>query len=340
MPSTTRGGRSLTLSLAGVIAVAVATTSSPASAAPSAADAAAAETMFRDGKALAAAGRNAEACEKFAESQRLEPATGTLLELAQCDERAGRLASAWAEYTDAASAAQKATPPRPDRVKFARGGVARVEPKMAHLTIRVPEDVKAMPGLALKRDGALVGPGAMGEPIPVDPGPHTIEATAPGRVTWTESAMTSNEAAPTVVDVPPLAEAATSPPPAADLRPEPARSFWTLQRDLGLAAAGAGVASVVVGSVFGAQAASSWSSFKSMCNPSACANASARPTYDDARSDGTLSTVFIIAGAVAVAGGATLFFLPTGGTAKAGASAYWAPYAGPGGGGMNLRGTF
>ena len=63
---------------------------------PSARDRAAAEATFRQATALMDEERFAEACEKFAASQDLDPGLGTLLHLADCYDRAGRTASAWA----------------------------------------------------------------------------------------------------------------------------------------------------------------------------------------------------------------------------------------------------
>ena len=67
---------------------------------------AAAEALFDEAKKLANDGKFAEACPKFAESNRLDRGAGTLIHLADCYEKNKQTASAWATFKEAASAAQ------------------------------------------------------------------------------------------------------------------------------------------------------------------------------------------------------------------------------------------
>src|SRR4051794_5866656 len=80
----------------------------PSAPAPSGRNIAAAEVLFDEAVALAETRKYAEACEKFAASERLDHAMNTLFNLGDCYERVGRLASAWEALTRVVDEARQA----------------------------------------------------------------------------------------------------------------------------------------------------------------------------------------------------------------------------------------
>src|SRR6201999_156717 len=109
----------------------------------------------------------AEACPKFAESYRLDPGTGTLLNLASCHESLGKLATAWVEYNEAL--VQSRRDRRQSRIDFAEQHIDALAPKLSRLTVTLASDADR-DGLELKIDGVGVGVAALGAPTPLDPG--------------------------------------------------------------------------------------------------------------------------------------------------------------------------
>jgi hypothetical protein len=140
--------------------------------------AAVADALYRQARDLMAAGKYDEACPKFAQSQQLDPATGTLLNLAACHEKQGKLTTAWLEYSDAVVAARRDA--REDRVQYASERAHDLEPKLSRLTLLLAPEADT-PGLTIELDGASVGSAVIGAPTPVDPGKHTVRVTAPGK---------------------------------------------------------------------------------------------------------------------------------------------------------------
>src|SRR5580658_735634 len=98
-----------------------------------------AETLFREGRNLARAGDWAAACPKFAESHRLDPAPGTLLNLADCEEHLGALVKAREHFKLAAFAFPKGEKGQQAAVQRA----AALDKRVAHLTLRLGPGVPA-----------------------------------------------------------------------------------------------------------------------------------------------------------------------------------------------------
>jgi serine/threonine-protein kinase len=234
----------------------------PLARAQSAADKAAAEALFDEGKRLRDQKRYAEACPKLADSQRLDPAVGTLLNLALCYKEAGQTASAWSTYREAA--AQAAAAHQADREQLARDEAAALETKLTKLVIEVAPEVAKIPGVEVKRDGAVVPQGLWGVAAPVDPGVRSIDVTAPGKKPLHMDAKAEGAGATAKVvvsaleDDPHAAVAGTVAPAAPMTQPQSpaaqpddrgAKAGQT-QRILGFVVGGLGIVGLGVGGVF------------------------------------------------------------------------------------------
>jgi tetratricopeptide (TPR) repeat protein len=273
-------------------------------------DKAAAQTLFDEGRKLIALDRFAEACPKLAESQKLDPGVGTQFHLADCYERLGQTASAWAVFLDAAGAAK--TMGQSDRERVARDRAAALAPRLSKLTIVSPES-GALPGLEIKRDGTVVGRALWGTALPVDPGSHVVEATAPGKKPWQTTAQVAVEKAVVVVTIPALEDA-----PAGNLAARQADATTGVdvaaagksRRRLGAIVAGAGVVGLGVGTVFALRAKSKYDESLRSCTPADKNKCDAQGVSlrDDARGAGTIATIAVGVGGAALVAGAVLFF--------------------------------
>jgi serine/threonine-protein kinase len=162
--------------------------------------------------------RYAEACIKFAESHRLDPATGTLLNLGTCHEAQGKLASAWSAFSEALRAARREL--RDDRVTFAEERLAALEPRLSRLTVQLSPEMTQ--SVDVKVDGVSIGPAAYGVAVPIDPGTHRVEASAPGHESWFQELTVESGSLRHVVTIPVLRAARVDAPPPAPPTPVPA----------------------------------------------------------------------------------------------------------------------
>ncbi len=307
----------------------------------------AATALFDEGRKLMALHRYSEACPKLAESERLAPSGGTLINLAQCYEHNGQTASAWAAWKDAAARASSAG--KQDAEKNALAHAAALEPILAKLTIAV-DSASDVAGLEVKRDGTVVGHAEFGLPIPVDPGAHVVAAIAPQKKAASYSvdvAARQTDARVTVSltdDVAAVAAATPAPssavpPQTQALAPEtppPSENNGAAQRTIGWIAAGAGVVGIAIGSVFGLDAKSkNDQAIQDGCSGSKCSDPTGLSASNDANGAATASTIAFVAGGVALAAGVVLVL-----TAPSGHAIHVAPAVGQGYGGVSIGGAW
>jgi hypothetical protein len=294
-------------------------------------DPAAAEALFQEGRRMLKA-RDPDvggACAKFEESHRLDPAIGTLINVAACQERLGRTATAWQHWRAAAD--QLATADR--RRTMAVSHATALEKVLPRLNVTLGPNLADDPQVEVRRDGIRLGRASLGLALPLDPGAHLVTVLAPGRqprnyeivmaprenrtllvepgpevAAQVAERQTAEGSPPAVAPAP----AADSPPPAALLEgPGPAAARPASSRTTagwGLVAAGA--VAVGVAGYLGAQALAARRDARSSCPGAESARVchrSGTSALDRDRRFSLGSDVAVAAGALLVGGG--LFLL-------------------------------
>ncbi len=271
-------------------------------------DAAAAEQLYRDALKEMAKGEYDKACPRLAESQRLDPGYGTLMHLGDCYVKQGKTASAWAAYQEAADAAGQKK--QKSRAVEARKKASDIEPKLSKLTIEVSADV-AISGLVVHRDGQEVGEVSWKTPIPVDPGKHDIEVTAPGKIPWKISIEVAGNGETAKVVVSKLADVTSDKPVEKVKKPIKLHSVaigGIFVGAVGLAAMGA---SIGVGSA----ARTRFDQSAGFCNGNLC-QAEGLLIRDEAVTLANVGTGVFIGGAACLAAGLVMFIVAPSGKPK------------------------
>jgi hypothetical protein len=267
-----------------------------------------AEALFRDGVALFDAGKVREACAKFAESYRLDPANGTLQNEALCHAREGRVATAWAEFALLAGRAAQAG--QKDRERMARSQVEELERRLARVVLVFEPSTEVT---QVTVDGDDLGRGAWSTPLPLDPGVHAFVFRAPHRRATTRSVIVPSGAATLRIVVPaleeegPAAPVATAPPPAPPPVAEAPADRGGAQRTIALVTGGAGIFFLGAGTLFGLATLSKKHDVEAHCSGVYC-DAEGLAADHDAHSDAAWATVGFAAGLGAL-GAATALWL-------------------------------
>jgi len=274
---------------------------------PSADNEALATMLFQEGRGLMAEGRIVEACQKLQESQRLDPAGGTLLNLALCHDKEGRLASSWSEFNEAIGVARRDG--RTDREIEAANRAAALEPRLSRLTIVVPAAAQ-VDGLVIERDGRELGRNAWSTAVPVDGGEHVVHATARGREPFSTRIVIGQESDSRTVEIPVLATpvvvvetaALAATPPLPGEAPPARRLRWGAVALAGAGVVALGAAGYVLSTGLKANDASNVDCYVDGCNPTG------ERQRNIAVSRGNWATLLGAGGLLLIGAGATLFY--------------------------------
>jgi Tetratricopeptide repeat len=270
-----------------------------------------AEALFNAAKALRDEGDYAQACPKFEASQKLDPQLGTLINIADCYEKLGKWATAWARYQAAIEIAEKRND---DRIAFVTEGKERIEPKVPKVVIRV---TSAAEGLTIKRGDVEVSSAMYGVELPVDPGSIAVTVSRGEQLLDTRE-LQAKEGEVTSLEFDLAAIAKANPPPP-DPKPEPVvgpqppvtpqEPYDPTQRNVGIIVGAVGIAGLLVagGLELGAVIKKGQANEADACVNKFCSQGG----LDAATSAKTFAEVgqwVGIGGLIALAVGATVFF--------------------------------
>ena len=234
-------------------------------------DRAAARQHANQAQELAKKGKHAEACGHWQEVERLDPKLPTLMELAACSEKLGRVVEAqgfWALARDRAKRDEK-----PQSKARAEERLAAVQKRVAQLTLQLAPSAPA--GAQVLRDDVPIEPAALGGALPTNPGEHVIVVKLAGHDDAKYSVkLAAGDKQTVAIDVGPQAKSQSSPPPAAALpaasplpsaapapasptvaappppaEPQAPTGWWSEQRTAGVIFGSAGLVGLGVGSV-------------------------------------------------------------------------------------------
>jgi len=160
-----------------------------------------ADKLFDEGRALMKSDLHA-ACEKFEESLKFNSqAIGTLMNVALCDEKLGRTASAVAKFAEARDRAKEGN--MDVHLKAAEERLAELAPRVPHVKIVFAEP--PLPDTNIVLGDKVIAMADIGD-IPIDPGEHKLVVSAPKHLPY-ETKVRIAEAEHRDVTVPALQDA-------------------------------------------------------------------------------------------------------------------------------------
>ena len=290
-----------------------------------------ADSLFREGRRAADVGNYAVACAKFEESNRLDPAPGTLLNLADCEENLGQLALAGQLFRELYD---QLTPSDP-RQHLAEVRARELEARTPKLQIVL---VSAVPA-TVTRDDTLLGPASLGIHLPVDPGLHVVVVSSPGRQDKRYEVRLSERQDSEITVAPgdslPLPATgtvlATAGPPVApqpgpsavDMRAGAADHEANARSTAAFVLGGLGVASVLAGGTLGVVALSLLGSSNASCTGNVCSNQEAINQYRSAQSFALAADVTLGVGLACL--GTAVVMVATGHRGDAARETVWSP---------------
>lgn len=288
------------LSLAATVLVSPAAAQDAAPAPAPGPDVERARELFREGVALMAAENYAGALMKFKEVGRSRMTAQVAFNIAECEEKLGKLVAALGNYRLALAKAQEPGANASAVATNAPDRIGALEKRIAKLTV-IRKEEKPNPTAKIELDGVELAPAQLGAAIPTDPGQRTLRVVSGDRAIVTRVVKVGEGEALTVtLDVPaPVEEGPDGP-----FR-EPTSGVSI--PGVVLTVLGGGM--LVAGGVFIGLRQSAISDLDEQCGGDRSCPPSAEQTYDEGRVFTGLAEAFIPAGVAAATVGVVLIVL-------------------------------
>lgn len=287
-----------------------------------------AKQLFFEAHAAADAGDHRTACAKFEESLQLFRRASTLLNLGECSEHLGKLATALRYWRQGAALVESSD----ERMILTKEHISVLEQRVPRLQLVLPAPLPEASVVSV--DGVAVPEEALGARVelPVDPGEHVVTLRSPGRA-GSMARVTLAVAERRSVTLQ-LGE------PERTFIPDRAQPAGTDSRLIaGIVVGGLGVVGLVVGAVTGGLVLDRKATVEEFCSDDVCTDPKGVEAADEGRTLAVVSTVgFAVGGAALVTG---IVLVVVGARADSDEErATLRPLASPQGGGLLLRGTF
>jgi hypothetical protein len=294
-------------------------------------DPARADALFKEGRQAFDRKDFPAACARFEESQRADPAAGTLLNLALCEEKLGKLLPARKHAGEVLAS----LPAKDDRLPLVLELVSRLDRRIPTLTLTLAPGAPGDTTVRDERDGRTL---AFGTPEPMEPGEHDLTIRALGRPE-SHLALTLVERKQEKRSV--TVAAATPESVAAVPRDEPPSSAPT-RRIVGIAAGSLGVAGFITAGVTGALLLSRKSAVDAQCPDKHCTAEGLRLKSAAEKTPLLpVNTAAWIVGIAGVGAGAALILTSLGSSAPRPKTAFvYYPFPLDGGAGLGAAGSF
>lgn len=264
-----------------------------------------ADDKFRKGKRLLNEKKYADACRTLEDSDKLDPAIGTKLNIGLCYEEWGKLATAWKWYSDAEQMAQRASDGRAAAI---RDRLKELDTAVPRLTISLPPGRSAT-GLTVKLDNVDLPAVQLGTEQRVNPGPHQIDYVVAGVKQTKVIPVERGASSEVTLELPrfgtQLQPDAPSEPAEAAVSSEVGRT----RRLIGMGVGGAGALAIGIAGIVVYRANTDYDhAIDNHCNGAKdmCDDIGMSATRN-ARSRANVATVMTIGGLAAVAGGLYIY---------------------------------